>query len=381
MSVTRFRTIATTLGLATLAGVAWVSTSVQAQSPRTHAAALAESHALAAQQFAHASAGQAEARAAHEAMAAALAGSEQDGNVTRVLSVLEGRGSRLGVSIRDLNDEDAKAGRTSGVVIEDVVADSPAAKGGVKDGDIVTSFDGERVRSARQFSRLVEETPSGRSVKAQVLRNGAPVDLTVTPQASEPARMSGLMPGGREFEFFGAPGEGNTFEWRSDEPGPRLRLKREGPMRMPAPGGPAPGLRMMPEVMRDFDIQMRAGRGRLGVGVQDLTPELAEYFGVKEGVLVTSVQKDGAAAKAGVKAGDVITTVDGTSIDDAAELRTRVWKDGAAADVALGISRERKAQTLKVQLPAATEGKAIGEKIGDVEKVEKIEKKVIKRKV
>ena len=127
-------------------------------------------------------------------------------------------------------------------------------------------------------------------------------------------------------------------------------------MRTPAPGGPA--LRMMPEMMRDLEIDVRAGRGRLGVGVQDLTPELAEYFGVKEGVLVTSVQKDGAAAKAGVKAGDVITTVDGTSIDDAAELRRRVWKDGAAGDVALGIARDKKAQTLKVQLPAADEGKA-----------------------
>ena len=87
--------------------------------------------------------------------------------------MLDGRGSRLGVSIRDVNEDDVKAGRTTGVVIEDVNDDSPAAKGGFKAGDVVTSFDGERVRSARQFSRLVEETPSGRSVKAQVMRGGA----------------------------------------------------------------------------------------------------------------------------------------------------------------------------------------------------------------
>ena len=81
------------------------------------------------------------------------------------------RGSRIGVSIRDLNDADLKAGK-SGVLIDDVLADGPAAPAGMKNGDIVTSFDGERVRSARQLARLVEETPAGRSVKAEVLRDG-----------------------------------------------------------------------------------------------------------------------------------------------------------------------------------------------------------------
>jgi C-terminal processing protease CtpA/Prc len=373
MSVPRFRTIATALGITTLAGVAWLSVSVDAQSPHTHAAALAQAHALAAQHQAEIAGAEAHARAADE-MSAALAEAGQDGGVARVLSVLEGRGSRLGVSIRDVNDDETKAGRTSGVVIEDVTADSPAATGGLKEGDIVTSFDGERVRSARQFSRLVDETPSGRSVKAQVMRSGSPVDLTVTPQAPEPTRFGGGMPG-QHFEFrgpdggnafaFRVPQGDNTFEWRSDEPGPRLRLRKEA----------GPALRMMPEMLRNLDVELGMGRGRLGVGVQDLTPELAEYFGVKDGVLVMSVQKDGAAAKAGVKAGDVITSVDGSSVGDAAELRQRVWKDGEAADVALGISRDRKAQTLKVQLTAADEGK------DDAEKIEKIEKKVIKRKV
>ena len=154
-------------------------------------------------------------------------------------------------------------------------------------------------------------------------------------------------------------------------PGPRMRFREEGPMRTPGPGGPmlhmmpgGPGMPGMPEELMDLDVQVRMGKGRLGVGVQALTPELAEYFGVKEGVLVTSVQKDGAAAKAGVKAGDIITTVDGTSIDDPAELRRRVWKDGAAADLSLGISRDKKAQTLKVQLPAAdSQGSPAGETV------------------
>ena len=359
MKVTRFRTIATALGLSAVASVAWLSSTAQAQQSSPSPVVVADA-------LAH----------AHEAAAAALAEVGQDGQVSRVLRVLAGGGSRLGVSIRDVNDEDVKAGRTSGVVIEDVNADSPAAKGGIKAGDVVTMFDGERVRSARQFTRLVEETPSGRSVKAQVLRGGATVDLTLTPQAAEPMRMSG---GGdnQQFEIFRRPGQGESFEWRSDEPGPRMRVSPEGPMRPPGPG--APMLRMlphMPDGSMDFDFQVSMGKSRLGVAVQALTGELAEYFGVQEGVLVTSIQKDSPAARAGIKVGDVITTVDGVSIDDPLELRRRVWKDGAAADLSLGISRDKKAQTLKLQLPAADpgDGAATGDKV-------KIEKQVIKRKV
>ena len=66
------------------------------------------------------------------------------------------------------------------------------------------------------------------------------------------------------------------------------------------------------------------GSGRLGITVDNLSPQLAEYFGTKEGVLVTSVQDDSAGAKAGLKAGDVITSVNGSAIDDPAELRRRL---------------------------------------------------------
>ena len=109
---------------------------------------------------------------------------ERNEPAIRMLEVLGGRGSQIGVGIRDLPDADIKAGK-AGVQIEDVREASPAAQAGIKAGDVVTSFDGERVRSARQFARLVEETPAGRSVKTQVLREGKAVDLTVTPSAGE----------------------------------------------------------------------------------------------------------------------------------------------------------------------------------------------------
>ena len=55
----------------------------------------------------------------------------------------------------------------------------PASRAGVKDGDVVTEFDGERTRSAAQFTRLVRETAPGKTVKMAVLRNGMPTTLDI----------------------------------------------------------------------------------------------------------------------------------------------------------------------------------------------------------
>jgi C-terminal processing protease CtpA/Prc len=139
-------------------------------------------------------------------------------------------------------------------------------------------------------------------------------------------------------------------------------LRRRFEFHNEGPGPGAPGFRMMvPEIPElpmeafepgeNFDVRIWARPGRLGVGVQSLTPELAEYFGVKEGVLVTSVTKDSAAAKAGIKAGDVITTVDGKSVDDAGELRRQLRpEDEKATEVTLGIVRDKKPLSMKVPL-------------------------------
>ena len=94
-----------------------------------------------------------------------------------------GAGSQIGVTIRDLTDEDLKGkASTGGVAIENVEAESPAEKAGFKAGDIVVEFDGERVRSGRQFTRLVQESATGRTVPAAVVREGQRVALNVLPR-------------------------------------------------------------------------------------------------------------------------------------------------------------------------------------------------------
>ncbi len=251
-------------------------------------------------------------------------------------------GSRVGLVVRDVETADVakeKLAGTAGAIVTEVAKESAAQKAGIKTGDVVTAFDGERVRSARQLERLVEETPAGRTVKVALHRAGAPVTLDVTPEVP---KLTQVMPG-----MPGMPGEGggDVFGWqkRAPRPGPEF----EGPQGMPFKFE-------MPAGRFDFDGEpfMAAGRGRLGVRVQDLSEELASYFGVKSGVLVAGVEADAPAAKAGVKAGDVITAVNGQAITDPGELRREVAKvdDGKTADLA--VTRDKKALTVKVEVTA-----------------------------
>jgi len=257
-----------------------------------------------------------------------------DEAMVRRLAILDGRGVELGVSIQDL---DAKQQATaSGALVQEVREGSPGAKAGMKKGDIITDFDGEHVRSARHLSRLVAETPEGRTVKTAVLREGKRVDLSVTPESGTHAgrRIE------REFEFKVPPPD--VFEGRpgDDEmmgPGPGSR-KFFFDVRPPKGGGPG-----------DF-MWFAPGRARLGVGIEELTPQLAEYFGTKDGVLVTSVEPDTPAAKAGLKAGDVITSVNGKAVSDGGELIEAVQSADDGAEVTVGYVRDKKVATAKATL-------------------------------
>ena len=103
---------------------------------------------------------------------------------TRIMT-LDGRGSQIGVMVEDLTADELKklSGVTNGVRVRDIDPDSPATKAGLMAGDIVVEFDGERIRSARQFSRMVEETVGGRTVALGIVRDGKRQTLNVTPEA------------------------------------------------------------------------------------------------------------------------------------------------------------------------------------------------------
>jgi Do/DeqQ family serine protease len=101
-------------------------------------------------------------------------------------------------------------------------------------------------------------------------------------------------------------------------------------------------------------------RGQLGVYVQTLTDDLAQSLGLKEarGLLVSAVQKGGAAERAGVKQGDVITAINGTGVSEPNELRNLVAGTQPGSDVTLTVVRDGREQQLKVTLGELAEGGA-----------------------
>src|SRR4051812_13997528 len=122
------------------------------------------------QGFTHAALAGALVLAAGFAPAAGAHGQERDG-IVRAMQI--SRGSRIGASLQDFDDAAAKDAKLSrqGVLVTSVEPGGPADAAGIKPGDAIVEFDGDKVRSVRQMSRLVQETPSGHSVAVTLLRS------------------------------------------------------------------------------------------------------------------------------------------------------------------------------------------------------------------
>jgi C-terminal processing protease CtpA/Prc len=264
------------------------------------------------------------------AVAPAAHGQSQDTWSEPVVQVFGG-GSYIGVSVRDADAEDVKTAKLQapgGVVIDSVREGSPAEKAGLKAGDVIVEFDGERVRSTRQFTRLVQETPAERQVQTVVMRAGQRTTVSVQPSRPE-ARWESLFDSDHSFAYRLTP--------RPAPPAPPATP------RAPRPPRPPDVVEAFPHLERFF----YSSSGRLGIQVQGLSDQLATYFGTQEGVLVTSVTDNSAAAKAGLIAGDVIVAFNGTAVTTSGDLSRQVHEMGENQEFTLDIVRDKKKQTLK----------------------------------
>jgi serine protease Do len=253
------------------------------------------------------------------AMAPGAAAQRRDRVQLPDLLALEGPGSSIGVTVRD------QAGDASGVLVESVREGTPATRAGLQKGDIVVEFDGEPARSARQFTRLVRETAPGRAVKMTVLRGGSRRTVDITPEPRDSATLQ---------QFPGITGD---------------------------------ALRALP---RDFDFhfdpQSPWAEGffgtprRMGVSVVPLSDQLAAYFGVKEGVLVSEVASGTPAATAGIQAGDVITAVNGRNVLSSADLVREVRQAEPESTIDVRLTRNRKELAVKVTMPQRRQTPAAG---------------------
>lgn len=257
---------------------------------------------------------------------------EPMGDQMRQLAVLAGRGAQLGVSVRDLDAAQAKG--QGGAVVEEVRAGSAAEKAGIRKGDVITAFDGEKVRGVRHLTRLVTETPEGRTVNASVLRDGKQVDVAVTPETGSLASLE------RNFDVLVPP---MRFE---------KRPHGDDDMTWAIPGRPDDAWMFKggrPGEMWGF----KSEKGRLGIKIQALDGQLGEYFGTSAGVLVNSVDGDSPAARAGLKAGDVVTSINGKAVAEPSDLIEAVQAVEDGATLTLSFTRDKKALTATATLDKA----------------------------
>jgi serine protease Do len=254
------------------------------------------------------------------ALSAATAAAQDQEPLSRVQAQLHefnvapfGGGTYLGVNLAEIDANRAKELKLRedyGVEITRVEEGSPAEKAGVKPGDVVQEYNGQRVEGMEQFGRMVRETPAGREVKLTISRDGVPQTLTATLASHK------MRPFPENFNI------------------------------------EIPDIHIMPDIPQIYTTMRTA---RLGVEVESLGPQLSEYFGVKEGVLVRSVRENTAAQKAGIKAGDVITKVEGMPVTSPSDLSGAVRAAGAKKTYSVELVRERKPQTVSVTVDEGSE--------------------------
>jgi len=246
------------------------------------------------------------------------------------------RNSYLGIGVAEIDAERAKAlnlKEVRGVEVKSVDHDSPAAKAGLKESDVVLEYNGQRIEGTEQFVRLVRETPIDRQVKLVVWRSGGTQTLTATI-------------GHRTEQYSFRTGDGDDSNLTVEIP----------PMPAMPPMPPMPEVSPMPDInLRDFVVgSMRTGM--LGIECESLGTQLAAFFGVKEGVLVRSVTKDSAAEKAGMRAGDVVVKVDGESVTSAHEITSLVRAARSKHIFPVVVVRDKKEVTLSVTVESGSRG-------------------------
>jgi serine protease Do len=264
--------------------------------------------------------------------------------VVQAFSVLGG-GSHLGVRIEDVDSElveELGLPGEYGVHVGSVVEGGPAEEAGVEDGDVILNWNGERVQSAAQLQRLVRETPAGRTVRLGLFREGNEREVSVT-----------LGDSSDRFENLRI----TTAPRFAQELRERIRTAVPGGVRMIGPGdvrviGPEGTRLRSPGGVRIASFF--GERGRLGVSVQNLSDQLAEYFGVDGGALVVSVVEDSPAEAAGIQAGDVITAVADDDVEDPGDL-IEALGEREAGPVTVRVVRDGQERSITVELEEAND--------------------------
>jgi C-terminal processing protease CtpA/Prc len=205
----------------------------------------------------------------------------------------------LGVSIEKLSSDDKKELKADyGALVTGVSEDGPAEKAGLREDDVIQSFDQTKISRPQDLTRRVRETKPGTRVKIGLVRDAKPMEVEAEIARLRTPRMQ-------------IGGAGNT----------------------------------------GFRVSGRGG-ARLGLRLQELNEDLAEYFKVREGegALVTEVEEDGPAEEAGVKAGDVIVKIDGDEVTEPGDVADILSDRDEGDTVEITLIRKGVRQTVTVEV-------------------------------
>ena len=226
----------------------------------------------------------------------------------------EGGSSYLGIDTQDVTPQrmaPLKLKEERGVEVLTVDQDAPAGKAGLKEHDVILEFNGSKVEGVEHLRRMIHEIPPGRTATVAVSRDGKPM----------------------------------LFKVQLADKGQAMRMSGSRKIMIPRP--------VIPEF--DFpavDVMVQTSGSRSGAVVENLTPQLGDFFGARngEGVLVRSIEKGSAAEAAGLKAGDVIVRVENERITDRGDWKTAL-RNHRRGKVSVGIIRDKKEQTISITMP------------------------------
>ncbi len=199
-----------------------------------------------------------------------------------------------------------------GAIVNEVLGDSPADEAGIKDGDVIISFDGRKVWDQDDLLDFIEDKNAGESVALELFRDGKSV--TVNVELGKRPRSKGLFSRAPRAHsrnlVFSDPGHGKYRHFSSNR------------------------------------------GGYIGVSLTSLSEQLADYFGVKNnnGVLITEVAEDSPAQKAGLKAGDVIVAIEDEEISNYADVKEIVGESDQGDKLTFTILRNKRKKKIEVEV-------------------------------
>lgn len=218
----------------------------------------------------------------------------------------------LGIYMQDIDEDMAEAfdlETDKGVIVDDVIDDSPADDAGLRSNDVIISFGGNEIADIDDLNSKMRDYSPGDEVEVKVLRRGKERSYTVELGRERDRNRS------YSFQF-------DDRKWN------------------------IPGL-------QGFSNWTDDRGGYLGVITMELSDQLMDYFDTRFGVLVTEVEEDSPAEEAGLKAGDVILNVDRERVDSPGDLQEVIRDHEEGDKIEIVVVRKGEEMTISATLDEA----------------------------